>query len=318
MFGLSQSLGGLIAARALIGLGVSGCLMSSIKVFTLWFPLNRLATLNGWLISCGGLGALSASKPAEELLRFTDWHSVFLLLAALTFAASSAIFLVVPERSAERAPQTLIESLRSLPPILRNSNFWRLGLLAIAGQGVFMSLQGLWIAPWLKDVVGLGREEVGSHLLAIALGMIVGATLWGSVADRLSRYGIDMIQVLLGGVGAYMTILALLALGVKQGTLPLLFGLTLFGQVLPLIYAIVSKEFPLELSGRVTSTLNLLVFVSAFAVQWGTGLIINLWPVEAGRYAAAGYATAFGVCLALVFVPFMLLLLSRRVSASRA
>jgi predicted MFS family arabinose efflux permease len=181
-----------------------------------------------------------------------------------------------------------------------------------------MSLQGLWIAPWLKDVVGLGREEVGSHLLAIALGMIVGATLWGSVADRLSRYGIDMIQVLLGGVGAYMAILALLALGVKQGTLPLLFGLTLFGQVLPLIYAIVSKEFPLELSGRVTSTLNLLVFVSAFAVQWGTGLIINLWPVEAGRYAAAGYATAFGVCLALVFVPFMLLLLSRRVSASRA
>jgi MFS family permease len=317
LFGLSQSLGGMIVARALIGLGVSGCLMSSLKVFTLWFPMNRLATLNGWLLSCGGLGALSASKPAEALLRITDWHSVFLLLAALTFIASGAIFLIVPERDTQRRPQTLIESLRSVPLVLRNANFWKLGLLAIAGQGVFMSLQGLWIAPWMKDVVGLGRDEIGSHLLVMALGMIVGATLWGSIADWLTRHGVDMVKVLLGGAGAYVLILAALALGIKQGTFPLLFGLTLFGQVLPLVYAIVSKEFPLELSGRVTSTLNFLVFFSAFAVQWGTGLIINLWPVQAGRYAAAGYGTAFGVCLALVLVPFVLLLVSRTVAASR-
>jgi len=316
LFGLSQSLGGLIIARALIGLGVSGCLMSSIKVFTLWFPQNRLATLNGWLISCGGLGALSASKPAEELLRFADWHSVFLLLAALTFTAAGAIFLIVPERGGKRVPQTLIASLRSLPPILRNANFWKLGLLAITGQGVFMSIQGLWIAPWLKDVVGLGRDDIASHLLAIALGMIVGAALWGSIADRLSRRGVDMVKVLLGGTGAYLAILALLALGVKTATLPLLFALTLFGQVLPLIYAIVSQEFPLELSGRVTSTLNFLVFFSAFAVQWGTGLIINLWPVQAGSYAVAGYGAAFGACFVLVLAPYVLLLMSRRAAAS--
>jgi MFS family permease len=317
LFGLSQSLGGLIVARALIGLGVSGCLMSSIKVFTLWFPLNRLATLNGWLISCGGLGALSASMPAEALLRVTDWHSAFLLLAALTFAASGAIFLIVPERASERVPQTLIESLRSLSPILRNANFWKLGLLAISGQGVFMSLQGLWIAPWLKDVVGLGRDEIASHLLVIALGMVVGATLWGSAADRLSRHGVDMVKVLLGGAGAYLVVLALLALGVKTGTLALLFALTLFGQVLPLIYSMVSREFPLELSGRATSTLNFLVFFSAFAVQWGTGLIINQWPVHAGSYAAAGYRAAFGACFLLVLAPCAWLLISRRASRSR-
>ncbi len=316
-FGLAQSLPGLIVARALIGLGVSGCLMSSMKVFTLWFPLNRLATLNGWLLSCGGLGALSASKPAEALLRITDWHSMFLLLAALTFAAAGVIFLIVPERKTPHAPQSLIESLKSLPPILRNANFWKLGLLAIAGQGVAMSLQSLWIAPWLKDVVGLPRADIGSHLLMIALGMIVGAALWGGVADWLSRRGVDTVKVVLGGVSANLVILLLLALGVKVGTLFLMFALTLFSQVLPLIYAVLSKEFPLELSGRVISTLNFLVFLAAFAVQWGTGLIINLWPAEAGRYAAAGYGTAFGVCFVLLLVPYALLLQSRRPAASR-
>jgi len=111
--------------------------------------------------------------------------------------------------------------------------------------------------------------------------------------------------------------LLLLAFGAQTGTLPLLFALSLFGQVLPLIYSMLSKEFPLELSGRVISTLNFLVFLSAFAVQWGTGLIINLWPVEAGRYADAGYATAFGACFALLLAPYVLLLLSRRAGASR-
>lgn len=318
LFGLAQSLGGLTIARALIGLGVSGCLMSSIKVFTLWFPLNRLATLNGWLLSCGGLGALSASKPAEELLRVANWHSVFLLLAALTFAAAGAIFLIVPERKAPHAPQSLIESLRSLPPILRNANFWKLGSLVIAGQGVFMSLQSLWIAPWLKDVAGLARAEVGTHLLMAALGMIVGAALWGIVADWLSRRGVDTVKVVLGGVGANLVILALLALGVTDGALALVFALTLFGQVQPLVYAILSKEFPLALSGRVISTLNFLVFLSAFAVQWGTGLIINLWPVQAGTYDRAGYTTAFGACVALLLVPYVLLLLSRRGTPARA
>jgi predicted MFS family arabinose efflux permease len=316
LFGLSQSMGGLIVARALIGLGVSGCLMSSMKVFTLWFPLNRLATLNGWLLSCGGLGALSATVPAEELLRITDWHSVFLLLAALTFAAAGAIFLIVPERDAPHAPQSLADSLRSLPVILRNANFWNLGLLVIAGQGVFMSLQSLWIAPWLKDVVGLARVDIGRHLLMVAAGMIVGAAMWGGVADWLSRRGVETVKVVLGGVGGSLLVLALLAMGVTSGTLALMFAVTLFSQVQPLVYAILSKEFPLELSGRVISTLNFLVFLSAFAVQWGTGLIINLFPVEAGTYAKAGYATAFGACFAVLLVPYVLLL-SRRVRVSR-
>ena len=316
LFGLADGAGWLTLGRALIGLGASGCLMSSIKVFTLWFPLDRLATLNGWLLSCGGLGALSASKPAEELLRVASWHSVFLALAALTFAAAAAIFLIVPERAAPHAPQSLGESLRSLPAILGKANFWRLGLIVIAGQGVFMSLQSLWIAPWLKDVAGLARAQIGTHLLMAALGMMLGAALWGTVADWLSRRGVDTVKVVLAGVGANLLILVLLAFGVTSGTLAMVFGLTLFGQVQPLVYAILSKEFPLELSGRVISTLNFLVFLSAFAVQWGTGLIINLWPVQAGSYAAAGYATAFGVCAVLLLIPYALLLLSRRFGAA--
>ncbi len=312
IFALSPSVEGLVFARALIGLGVAGCLMASLKVFTLWFPLNRLATLNGWMLSCGGLGALSVSMPAEALLRVTDWHSLFLALAALTFLAAAAIFLVVPERAGQRARQTLFASFAGLGPVLRSAQFWRLGFVSIAGTSVYSSLQGLWIAPWLKDVVGLAREDIGWHLLVGALGMIVGAPLWGNVFDRLTRRGVSAVSVLRGGLTCYLVVLALLAFGVKGGTLLLMFALSLFAQVSPLVYALLSKQVPLELSGRTTSTLNFLVFIGAFVVQWGTGLVINLWPVEGGKYAVAGYTSAFWACFALVLAAYISLWLTKK------
>src|SRR2546429_3403098 len=68
VFALARDFAMLSAGRALIGLGVSGGLMGAIKAFTLWFPLSRLATLNGLYLAAGGLGGLSATAPAEALL----------------------------------------------------------------------------------------------------------------------------------------------------------------------------------------------------------------------------------------------------------
>jgi len=63
VFALSNTLGGLATGRALIGLGVSACLMASFKAFSQWFPPERQASLTGWTMASGCLGALPASKP---------------------------------------------------------------------------------------------------------------------------------------------------------------------------------------------------------------------------------------------------------------
>src|ERR671915_1859421 len=66
-FALAQDFVMLSLGRALIGLGVSGGLMGAIKAFTLWFPLGRLATLNGLYLGAGGIGGLPPPAPAEAL-----------------------------------------------------------------------------------------------------------------------------------------------------------------------------------------------------------------------------------------------------------
>jgi len=57
-------------------------------------------------------------------------------------------------------------------PISGNWGCW-----LIAGQSVFMSLQGLWIVPGSRRGRA-GRDEIGVHLLVIAAGMILGASIW--------------------------------------------------------------------------------------------------------------------------------------------
>ena len=59
-------------------------------------------------------------------------------------------------------------------------------------------------------------------------------------------------------------------------------------------YAGLSQIFPKDLSGRVSTSLNLTVFLGAFAVQWGLGEIISLWPNEGKGYAPESYGAAFG------------------------
>jgi len=48
LFGLSLSLGELILARALIGLGFAGGLMAAIKAITLWYPPQRWGLITGF------------------------------------------------------------------------------------------------------------------------------------------------------------------------------------------------------------------------------------------------------------------------------
>ena len=61
LFGLAEGLNGLVLGRALIGMGVSACLMASFKAFSQWFPLDRLPSLTGTIMVAGGIGALATS-----------------------------------------------------------------------------------------------------------------------------------------------------------------------------------------------------------------------------------------------------------------
>ncbi|HHZ78348.1 MAG TPA: MFS transporter, partial [Candidatus Lambdaproteobacteria bacterium] len=72
-----------------------------------------------------------------------------------------------------------------------------------------------------------------------------------------------------------------------------------FGSASILVYAGYAQIFPKELSGRVSTLLNLLVFMGAFILQWGVGAIIEMWPTTESGYDPVSYQAALGVLFLL-------------------
>ena len=87
----------------------------------------------------------------------------------------------------------------------------------------------------------------------------------------------------------------------------------MLGSVGVLSFAVLSQSFQDHLTGRAITGMNLLIFLSAFAIQWGIGEIINLWSLDlGGGYAASGYRTAFGIAVAMQVCALCWLVYDRR------
>ena len=300
IFSQANTLGGLVAGRALIGLGVSACLMAAFKAFAIWFPPERLPLANGVQMISGGLGALAATTPVEAALHITDWRGVFLVVAIITLLAALVIFFIIPEKEGSHSGENLGDQLRGVGTVLSSPVFWRIAPWALTAQGAYLSIYGLWSGPWLRDIGGLDRNGVARTLFAIAVAMIAGYLASGAIADRLIRRGIKPEKVAATGMLIFLAGQAMMLFPSPALTTLywLMFGF--FGASCILPYSVLAQYFPTRLIGRVNTALNLLVFMAAFACQWGIGVVINRWPVTAaGGYAAAGYQAGFGVIVVL-------------------
>jgi predicted MFS family arabinose efflux permease len=292
-FGLARDFAALSVGRALIGLGVSAGLMGSIKAFTLWFPLSRIATLNGLMLAVGGVGAMSATAPVEALLGPFGWRNLFLGLAALSLGAAGLIFLAVPEKELPGRAAPLAQLVAAFRSIFASGLFWRITLPLIAGHGTYQALQGLWLAPWLYDVAGLARAQVANYLLLTTAAYTAGSIAVGVLSDGLARVGVSRLAVYKIGLSFALGMFVLIAAGATSSLAALLaaYGFSLI--TASLSYALFAQHFPPEIGGRVNTASNLLLFSCSFAFQWGIGAVLRLYPVVDGRYAPEGYRAAF-------------------------
>ena len=321
-FAHAESAGAAIAARAIIGIGVSACLMASFTAFVLWYPPERIATMNGVAFSAGAVGAMTATVPLEMLLRVWPWRDAFMLIVAATLAVSLVLWLWVPEKNARRrgdCHEQLRGSewsglLRGLGQLLADPAFRRIAICLGLSQFAAVALQTLWIATWLRDVAGYSQAEVARGLLAVNVAMIAGYMTFGRAADVVQRRGKSPLPLLLFGVGLSSASLLLIIVGLKSLLLWCVFVAA--GTAVVLGYAILSRRYPAEMSGRANTAINVFGFVGMFSGQWGIGLVLDLWPPSATGYAAEAYPWALGMVWAAQLAGLVWLWLGRRLLKS--
>ncbi|MGY3478686.1 MFS transporter [Bradyrhizobium ottawaense] len=294
LFAVSTSFMSLLIARAMIGLGVAAALTAGLKSIILWFPKERVALLNGYMIMLGSLGAVTATAPVEHLLAWMGWRKLFEILAATTGATAILIYVVVPERgivpSAARA---------TLGSVLGDRRFWRMAPLSATCVGSAWSLQGLWASPWLTDVEGLDRASLVRQLFMMSIVLSAGAWLFGTTVHSIKRKGIGAEAVL--AMVAVLFIAAELSL-ILRASLPSILPwsiVAIVGTATVVSFAVIADYFPPELAGRANGALNVLHFGWAFLAQYSTGLILEQWSANDGHRPVQAYQVAFGLNVVL-------------------
>jgi predicted MFS family arabinose efflux permease len=316
LFALAESMAGLAAARAIIGLGVSACLMAAFKAFSQAYPPDRQASLTGWMMTSGGLGALAATAPLEALLHFAGWREIFFVLAAATLASAAWLFFGIADKPMNSAHPThpaegFAAQWRGVQQIVASRHFWRFAPLGLTMTGGFMAVQGLWSMVWLMQVNGYSRAEAADHLAVMSIAMLFTYIGIGLLATRLAHRGIPPVRLFAGGVGLSIVMLGLIAGEALPATRLLWIAYGLCAGFGTLGYSQTAAGFPLHLAGRATTTYNLMVFAGGFGAQWGMGLLIDLLTGQ-GMLEANALRVVFGLLLALQIAAFGWFMFTRR------
>jgi MFS family permease len=291
IFSGASSLLGLVLGRGLIGLGMAGVLMGSLKAFGAWFPPQRFATISGLFVALGTSGAIFATSPLELFSSHYGWRMVFITGAVITLFSSALIFFLTRDHPGDAAPVTSVKQGSALM-ILKDRRFWPLALFNFALAGGFFAYQSLWMGPFLTDVVGTGSRLAGQLLLLLNVASAFGFLLSGYLADR---YGLRIVILMAGiffliqlGFALFGAQLPISLLAVSQ----VIFGFC--GAVGVVLFAHVRSLYPDYLAGRALAFVNLFGIGGAAVLQWLLGIVIRLYPLtEAGTYAPAAFTTVF-------------------------
>jgi predicted MFS family arabinose efflux permease len=305
VFAMASGPFALVAGRTLIGLGVAGGLMAGLKAHALWVPPRYLPLANGGLMMFGGLGAIMATLPVGAIDATIGWRGTFVLLAAVSLAASVAVFVVVPRRPASEDRLRSCDALQGFIGAVTDRRFLRVAPLSASVVGTSFAVHGLWAARWFRDVDGFAASDVLDGLLAMGAGLTLGSLAIGVAAVSLAKLRISLTNVFGWLCAASMGLQAAVLLDLPMSQFVLWGALGAFGSIGVLSYSILDSMFPVALVGRANSALNVLHLTSAWAVQAGMGAVIALWPAGPyDHYPVLAYRAAFAMPLAVQIAAF--------------
>lgn len=272
-FALAASFPGLWVARALIGVGVSACLMAPMTAYRRRFGPAAQLRANSWMLMTGSLGMLASTLPVQWLMPVTGWRGLFWGVGAALLMAMLLIAVLVPRDSPPPAPAA--QEGGGYGAIFRHPYFVRLTPLAFVVYGGLLAVQSLWAGPWLTVVAGQSAQDAAKGLFLINLSMLCAFFAWGVVMPRLTHHGWKVDQLITLGVPLSLLLLAAaVALGPRaQAAHWALWCVSC--TFVSLSQPAVGQAFPPNQAGRALSAFNLVIFLGVFCTQWGIGLAID-------------------------------------------
>lgn len=316
-----------LIGRALTGLGASILYVGAARIMAQWFRSREFGTLTGAWTSVANLGGLSAAAPLMALITLAGWRLSLGGVGVVILATALVTYVFVRDSPSERGLPSLAEiddlpeppgASRSMPlgqgilVVFRESNTWLLGSYAFLLFGTMTMMQGLWAVPYLMDAYGQTQRQAANALTLWAVGLIVGCTLWGYLADKIMG---SRKRVVLAGAVVYAllwVLLAILPIGLPDGLLWVaMFWGGFFASTWIPAYAQLKDSVPPQVVATAMGVLNLFFWLGGAVYQQVSGLIVSAFTQPNGHIPVAAYQAVFWLCLGSVGISIILVALSK-------
>ena len=321
-FALSTNFTGLLLSRMLIGAGVSACLMAPLTGYRRWLAPDIQQRANSWMLMTGSFGMLASTLPVQWLLPTIGWRWMFGVLAFLLLLAMGLMVLKVPqwrlrsdpkaaEISADKSANANSDTALDKPSILaayaqvwRNPYFRRMTPIGFCNYGGLIAMQTLWAGPWMAKVAGYTSLEAAGGLFWINVSMLFTFLMWGLITPKLYSRGLSANRLIMVLTPINLCVqLAIVLAGPDAGALYwALFCIS--GSVVSLAQPAVGAAFPATEAGKALSGYNLVLFLGVFCVQWGFGLLVDMFR-NLGLEQAASFQSAMTVFLSLCVLSYL-------------
>ncbi len=316
IFALSPGFAMSVVGMALVGVGCSPMLMSSLYIFGRTERPERFAALSSAIVGLGNLGNLAAATPLALAAAAFGWRWSMAGVGLMMGLAAALILLLLrdPPRLG-RADGGKATVFGDVLAIIRIPALWLTLPLHLVGYAMVATERGLWVGPFLDAVHGLDAIARGNAAFAMSIGMALGALACAPATRWLG--GVKNPAI----IGNAATALLLIALGLLPtlGAGPatvLLVLIGFFGLTYSLLLSHGRQFIPDHLLGRGVTFLNFLAIGGAGLLQALTGRWIDS-ALAAGTSPASAFATMH-LWMGITLVAATLLFLRAPAKATQA
>lgn len=319
LFGLASNFSIALLARLLMGIGVSGVYIPTLKILSQWFRKDEFASLTGVLLSVGNFGAISSAYPLAIMVIVFGWRNSFVVIGAITLILAILCWTFVRDSPASVglspvaiAEEGEVDIFDGVKTVLKNKYFWPLAIWFFFEYGTLMGFQGLWGGPYLMEVYGLSKANAGAILMTVGIGAMVGSPSIGVISDRVLK---RRKRTLVLFTFVYFLVWLPFVLSTSSLSILLLYALAFLmgfsGSVLIITFTMTKEMFPLKITGIATSMVNIFPFIGGAVFQVVMGYMMDLVGRVNGAYPVEAYSLAFKFCLVAIAVSMVCSLVTK-------
>jgi sugar phosphate permease len=316
LFGLAPGIKVAMAARAMVGLGVSMVFIPTMKILAQWFRAREFAFMSGMMQAAGGVGILVATSFLGWLATRAGWRASFGIVAGCTLAIVLAAWRIVRDRPADRGwpslaeidhqenptaePSKAIGLWQGVRTVVRERYFWPVAVWFFLDCGIFFGFGMLWSGPYLEHAYGMGKAQAGAILSMLAWGMVLGGPILGLLSQRVLKSRRRTFMLCMGMLVILLLAVTFFPAGLSRTALAGWFFLfSVCSSAIVIMGFTTTKElFPVQIAGTSVGMVNFFPFFGGAVFMPLLGSVLDRYgKSDAGQYPVEAYRAILLVLL---------------------